>query len=106
MDHECTPNSYPTLEQAYYKSKNAGPQVLWEDSHVHRAFIFHIGPTTIVVPYSVLGEPTTHVVDVRVPSYFADAEALYGRNKPAEKKTETKPQEKTDLCSTHIYTRK
>jgi hypothetical protein len=100
--------------QASLHKEASRPEIHFEDSHYHHAYIIHIGSATIVVPYQCMQIPGTFVVgenrsyapgeridSMRPPSpnYF------YDRQRPA-KKEEPKPKETTDLCSTHIYTRK
>jgi hypothetical protein len=120
LANDCPGNPY--ADMMTQETHRPRPQVSIEDVPHQAVYVIRIASTTIIVPYRYLQHSMTHTVGEGSRSYmpgerprldspgdskYADqAQALYGMKPPAEKKPETKPQEKTDLCSTHIYTRK
>ena len=83
-------------EQAIYSQHGQLP-VKCQELPAHQAYALHIGRRILIVPYRLLEYPgTTVVVDNMDPYSML----------PVYAKSETKPKEKIDLCSTHIYTRK
>ena len=76
-------------------------EVKVDDRPEHQAYLLRIGPRMLVVPYRLIECPGTTVVGEDpyiMPSRYTAA--------PAEIRKQEKPKEKTDLCSTHIYTRR
>ena len=110
---------YMTAAPAPVRNRHT-PRVTIEDSPGRMAFVIRTGLATIVLPYRCAEQCRTYVVpDYSDPyrerhthpepcAYPMPEQVAHALSESAElelKKTK-KPQEKNDLCSTHIYTRK
>jgi hypothetical protein len=91
------------MEEQGWRSRHRNMEVKVHDRPEHQSYVLQIGPRLLVVPYRLLEYGGTTVVREDMDPYTMPSRYVA---EPVEKRKQEKPKEKTDLCSTHIYTRK